>query len=181
MKFQFNDVTVSVRMNSRPELILRYWWRATNSYINKSVGPYPKPVLTDEEKANDARIEDEDRRRRQQLLAEYQAQADAKRNAIEAKLADAPGMEIADEAAWQSWKDNNQDEYGGAIIAYAERWARLMQVEINAGKKLEDVAKATSNEADIDGITGFMYGAAVCVLADSWKHGDQLRKWRYER
>ncbi|MCA9313203.1 hypothetical protein KDA08_02655 [Candidatus Saccharibacteria bacterium] len=86
-------------------------------------------------------------------------------------------MEIADEAAWQSWKDNNQDGYGGGVIAYAERWARLIQVEINAGKKLEDVADTTSHEADIDGITGFMYGAAVHTLATSWKHGDQLRKW----
>lgn len=177
VSFEFNGITVSVKSNSDPELIYRDWSRGLSGYIDKNVGPYPKPVLTDEEKANDARIEAENEQRRQQRQSEYQAQADAKRNATEAKLADAPEMEIADEAAWQSWKDNNQDGYGGGVIAYAERWARLIQVEINAGKKLEDVADTTSHEADIDGITGFMYGAAVHTLATSWKHGDQLRKW----
>ena len=177
VSFEFNDVTVSVKSNSDPELIYRDWLRGLSGYIDKNVGPYPNPVLTDEEKENDARIEAENEQRRQQRQSEYQAQADAKRNATEVKLADAPEMEIADEAAWQSWKDNNQDGYDGGVIAYAERWARLMQVEISAGKKLEDVADATSHEADIDGITGFMYGAAVHTLASCWKHGDQLRKW----
>lgn len=177
VKFEFNGVTVSVRMDSDPELIYRDWSRGLSGYIDKNVGPYPNPVLTDEEKENDARIEAENEQCRQQRQSEYQAQADAKRNATEAKLADAPEMEIADEAAWQSWKDNNQDGYGGGVIAYAERWARLMQVEINAGKKLKDIADTTSHEADIDGIAGFMYGAAVHTLATSWKHGDQLRKW----
>ena len=156
---------------------LRDWSRAMSGYIGKNVGPYPSPVLTDEEKENEARIEAENKAKRQQAHAEYQAKADAKRNATEAKLADAPAMEIADEATWQSWKDKNQDSYGGGVIAYAERWARLMQVEINAGKKLEDIADTTSHEADIDGITLLMYGAAVHTLATSWKHGDQLRKW----
>lgn len=40
--------------------------------------------------------------------------------ALEAKLADAPEIEIADEAAWQSQKDNNPDGCGGDIITYAE-------------------------------------------------------------
>lgn len=177
VKFKFNDVMVSVRMDSNPELIYRDWSRAMSGYIDRNVGPYPSPVLTDEEKENDARIEAENEQRRQQRQAEYQAQADAKRNATEAKLADAPEMEIANEATWEDYKSKNQGGYGGAIIAYAERWARLMQIEINAGKMLEHIADTTSHEADIDGITGFMYGAAVHTLATSWKHGDQLRKW----
>lgn len=177
VKFEFNGVMVSVRMDSDPELIYRDYMRAQRGYVDKNVGPFPSRVLTDEEKENDARVEAENEQRRQQRQSKYQAQADAKRNATEAKLADAPEMEIADEAAWQSWKDNNQYGYGWGVIAYAERWARLMQVEINAGKKLEDIADTTSREADIDGITGFMHGAAVSVLATSWVHGEQLRRW----
>ncbi len=46
-----------------------------------------------------------------------------------------------------------------------------------AGRKLEDVAEATSREADTNGITGFMYGAAVSTLAQVWEHGEQLRRW----
>jgi hypothetical protein len=45
------------------------------------------------------------------------------------------------------------------------------------GAKLEDIADSTSSEADIEGITGFMYGATVNVLAHYWKYGDQLRRW----
>ena len=177
VKFEFNDVTVSVRMDSDPELIYRDWSRAMSGYIGKNVGPYPNPVLTDEEKENDARIKAKNEQRRRQRWAEYDAQVTAKRIATEAKLADAPEMEVSDEATWQTWKDKNQDSYGGGIIAYAERWARLMQAELAAGKKLENVAKTTSREADTDGITGFMYGAAVQTLATSWKYGEELRRW----
>jgi hypothetical protein len=42
---------------------------------------------------------------------------------------------------------------------------------------LIDIASKTSHEADIEGITGFMYGTAVKVLTDCWKHGEDLRKW----
>lgn len=63
------------------------------------------------------------------------------------------------------------------MVTYAERWARLMQKEMADGKKLEEVADATSSEADLEGITGFMYGCAVSALASGWKYGDQLRRW----
>lgn len=177
IKFDFNGVEVSVVGNSNPELVYRDWSRALNGYIAKNVGPNPNPVLTDEEKANDARIEAENEQRRQQQQAEYEAKATAKSNAVEAKLNDAKPMELADEAAWQEFKDKNQDGYGGGVVTYAERWARLMQTEMTNGKKLEDVADATSHEADLEGITGFMYGCAVSTLARCWKYGDQLRRW----
>jgi hypothetical protein len=63
------------------------------------------------------------------------------------------------------------------VITYAEQWADLMERDMAAGKKLEDVAEATSHEADTDGVTGFMYGAAVSVLAQVWEHGEALRRW----
>lgn len=63
MQFEFNGVTVTVSSDSNPELIYRDWSRALNGYIDKSVGPHPNPVLTDEEKASDARIETENERK----------------------------------------------------------------------------------------------------------------------
>lgn len=175
--FEFNGVTVNVSSDSEPELIYRDWSRALNGYIEKNVGPHPNPVLTDEEKANDSRIEAENERGQQQRRAEYDAQATAKRNAVEARLVSAPEMEVSDEEAWQEFKDKNQDPYGGAVVTYAERWARLMQVEMTNGKQLEEVAETTSHEAGLEGLTGFMYGAAVSTLARCWKHGEQLRRW----
>ena len=177
VSFEFNDVIVSVKSDSNPDLIYRDWVRAYAGYIDKNVGPYPNPVLTDEEVENDARIEAENQRRDQQRRAELQAKADAKRDVVTAKLATAPEIEISNKAAWEEWKAYNRDDYGRAIVAYAERWARLMQIEISSGKELDDIAEATSSEADIDGITGFMYGTAVSALAATWEYGDQLRKW----
>ena len=86
-------------------------------------------------------------------------------------------MKINDQKAWQEWVDNNKDSYGKGVIDYAERWANMMEAQMDNGTKLEDIAGETSHEADTDGITGFMYGAAVQVLFTSWEHGDQLRRW----
>ena len=38
-------------------------------------------------------------------------------------------------------------------------------------------AEKCSHDADTDGITGFMYGAAVSILSNHWKYGELLRKW----
>lgn len=86
-------------------------------------------------------------------------------------------MKYSNESNWQKWVTANTDPYGRACVEYAERWAHLMETRIEAGAALEDIAKSTSHEADTDGITGFMYGAAVSMLAQSWIHGEQLRRW----
>lgn len=86
-------------------------------------------------------------------------------------------MKYADESKWNDYVAKNQDFYGAGIIRYAERWANLMEAKMDAGAKLEDIAEAASHEADTDGITGFMYGAAVSTLAPTWIHGEALRKW----
>ena len=52
-----------------------------------------------------------------------------------------------------------------------------MQVEMGSGKLLPDIAQQTSNDADTEGITGFMYGASIQVLFTTWKHGEELRLW----
>ena len=181
VKFSFNEVMVSVRMDSDPTLIHRDWFRAMHNYIDKNVGPYPAPVLTDMERESDSKIQAEQDRKWQERQLELQTKAAAHRAATEAKLTTAPVMSISDNDAWQSWTSKNQDAYGGTVIEYAERWARLMESEMAQGKELEDIATSTSDDADTDGITGFMYGAAVRVLAVCWTHGDRLRKWHNKR
>lgn len=78
---------------------------------------------------------------------------------------------------WNQGLKKNQDSYGAAIYRYAETWAKLMQLELSDGKELKDIADQTSHAADTEGITGFMYGAAVYILASTWIHGEELRKW----
>ena len=86
-------------------------------------------------------------------------------------------MKYADESMWKDFVAKNQDGYGSGVIRFAERWATLMEAGIESGEKLEAIATATSHKADTEGITGFMYGAAVATLAKCWVHGEALRRW----
>ena len=78
---------------------------------------------------------------------------------------------------WDQQVASNQDFYGAGVVRYADRWATLMDSKIDAGEALEDIAKETSHAADTEGITGFMYGCAVSILAQGWEHGEELRRW----
>lgn len=82
------------------------------------------------------------------------------------------------ETEYANWKDNNnQDAYSKGVVDYAEAWAALMEKAEEAGENIAQCAKRTSNEADTDGITGFMYGCAVSALARFWENGEALRMW----
>jgi hypothetical protein len=63
------------------------------------------------------------------------------------------------------------------VVIYARRWAKYMQTLIAQGKTVAEIAEETSFDADLDGITGFMYGCAVSALSECWKWGEELRKW----
>src|SRR5690348_12032876 len=78
---------------------------------------------------------------------------------------------------YEEYKAKNTDPYGGAVVTFTERWADLMEKRMDKGGKIADIAKPTSHEADIEGITGFMYGCAVQALAYFWEHGEALRLW----
>lgn len=86
-------------------------------------------------------------------------------------------MKIRNQELWDKCVAANSDGYGKAVVDYTARWADLMESHIRAGSKVADIAKATSHEADTEGITGFMYGCAVSTLAEVWEYGEELRKW----
>lgn len=86
-------------------------------------------------------------------------------------------MQVKDTETWAMGKANNTDPYGARIYSYAEDWANFMEREMAKGATVAECAEATSREADTDGITGFMYGAAVATLAHVWAHGEELRRW----
>lgn len=82
------------------------------------------------------------------------------------------------EAEYQEYvAKNSSDGYSKGVVVYGEQWANLMEKALSEGKKLEDIAKQTSHDADTEGITGFMYGCAVSALAKFWVHGESLRLW----
>ena len=86
------------------------------------------------------------------------------------------------EKEYKDWYDKNNDPYGRACFTYAERWAGMLENLIESSDEdvmtvVEKNADRLSHEADIEGITGFMYGCAVSILAQCWKYGEELRKW----
>jgi hypothetical protein len=87
-------------------------------------------------------------------------------------------LKAGTEAEYQKYKDiNSTDPYSARVVSYGDEWAVLMEKRMEQGEKIADIAKETSREADTDGITGFMYGAAVSALAHFWEHGEELRQW----
>lgn len=86
------------------------------------------------------------------------------------------------EKAYKDWYDKNSDGYGRACFTYAERWAELLEsliVKLPQSPQMIIIenAERTSDEADTEGITGFMYGCAVNILSQCWEYGEYLRKW----
>lgn len=83
---------------------------------------------------------------------------------------------IKDQELWKKCLDNNEHSaYGTEINRFSAAWAHIMEEKMLDGQKLEDIAKESEQEADTEGITGFMYGAGV------WEHGEGLRRWHNVR
>ena len=87
-------------------------------------------------------------------------------------------MRLRDEEGWRKTVEANSDPYGKAGVDFARSWAELME-ERMAGDvtMLPSIAKQASHDADVEGITGFMYGCAVSILSQVWEHGEALRRW----
>ena len=69
-------------------------------------------------------------------------------------------------------------EVDQATIAFAERWARLMQKEMEGdAERIFDIAEACFDEANTEEISGAMLGCAVDFLSEFWEHGDHLESW----
>jgi len=109
---------------------------------------------------------------------EYEANQRERESKLNAMLASAPEhMTLRDPEGWKKSCEVNSDGYGGAVMTYAERWARLMESRIAKGERIADIADDCSHLADNEGITGFMYGCAVGILSKVWQHGEALRLW----
>ena len=136
------------------------------------------------EKEGDAHIAAESKPRPLEQPVLYKA-AQIKLETFKAKLAritNLPSIELVDEIGWQKFKEENADSsYRIMAIVHAEYWAQLMEFEMSKGKKLGDVAEATSHEAKIVELDDFMYEYAVSTLTHYWKYGEQLRCWCLQR
>ena len=76
---------------------------------------------------------------------------------------------------YQAWKDKNKDSYSAYCFECAERWAELMEVEIDKGNELnkEVIRVASFNPITTDS-TGFQMSMALSILKQCWVYGDKL-------
>lgn len=179
VEFEFNGIDCVVSPSTNLFNLLRDYHNAFTMGWKK-IGPdcpdkYSKE-MEEELKDRKAAAERKAEERRQQ----YKMQEENKRKSFKEKIRGAE-FECSDDENFRGWDKSNKDPYGGRVVSYAKEWAMLMQVEMANGKKLKDIAKQASHEADYDGITGFMYGAAVQMLSQCWKHGEELRKWHNKK
>lgn len=156
VEFEFNDQTLTATPETDPEALAKH-------YMDECKRRHTEYVASPEYK-------------RQQ--EEYERKHRERENTVNAILAGAPErMTLRDADAWNKSCNANKDDYGGAVMTYAERWARLMEARMTKGERIADIADECSHLADMDGITGFMYGCAVSILSKVWIHGEALRLW----
>lgn len=156
VRFTFNGFEITAEPGSDPEALEK-------AYSDECDRRHEAYIASPEYKESCERAAQKERERKEKATA---------------ILADAPArMSLADPDGWARAQAANTDPYGGAVMTYAERWARMMEARMAQGERIADIAEECSHVADEEGITGFMYGAAVSTLAAVWKHGEALRLW----
>ena len=83
---------------------------------------------------------------------------------------------------YKKWFDKNSDPYGRRCFTYAEDLAEMLEKLIDDSKEspekvIMENARSTSDKADTDEITGFMYGMSISILCQFWVYGEFLKKW----
>lgn len=175
-QFDFNGVTVQVESDTSVQYLLRDWHRAAAGYLGKNptIGPHPKKVLSPEEIASDAAIEEENRKRREAFARANEVLTAKLKAALDNELSGAAEIDLVDADLWATAKANNQGAYGARTIQYAEDVARLVQKQLDEESTVTESIKMAKTMADFDGITGFMDHAATELLRKCWKHGGKI-------
>ena len=80
---------------------------------------------------------------------------------------------------WETCKRvKSKDAYSKAVIRYTIIWTQYMEYLIQKyGMKISEIWDRCSNLADVDGVTGFMYGAAASIISRVWQYGEEFRKY----
>ena len=153
---KFNDIALTAKPSDNPDAIVQYYQTESN-------------------RRHEEHVKSPEYKKRQREAKEAQQRQDLM---LKGALAAAPEkMTLRDEEGWKKAVAANGDGYGGGVMSFAERWARLMEGRMANGDTLEACADEASSLADNEGITGFMYGCAVSILSQVWVHGEQLRRW----
>lgn len=171
-----SDAIVTVHADSDPELIRRDLWRAIRRQIGKNVGPYPTPDLSTEERKKDMRIEAAHHKDWLAGQAQKAEENKTRRRAREAEYAHIP-LAMTDEAWWKELWAMAEEDSDKEILAIADLWARIMQLKMGNGEKLEDIVVPTLEDACMNRDRRDVAKKVVAALSLCWKYGQQLEKW----
>lgn len=171
IEFEFNGAYVSVNAkNAEPGKIVQLWHEKMEENRVKYEKEREEYMKTPEFRAKRAKeLKVKCRRQKVEELVKQCMQTEE--------------LQFKDDEARKNWdefvKNNSKDSYSSCVVRYAEYWAKFMQYLMtkHEGVTVVKIANETSHAADIDGVTGFMYGCAVNVLSHVWKYGEELRKW----
>lgn len=175
VEFGFNGVKCIVTKDTNLDWLYRDYHNSWDMEW-KTVGPDCVENYSEEiqqELNSRIQIREEKSAKREQ---EYRAKEAAEKAAFE-KLVEGVSVELSKPEEYANWKEKNSDPYGRAAFEYAEAWAKKMQLEILKGKTVSECAEEAQEGLGFFGITGFQYGCAVGVLSETWKYGEELRKW----
>ena len=112
--------------------------------------------------------------------AKARAEKKAKEDAEVSELIKDEVLELTAEKAWKKSLLVNTDPYGSGVVRYAERWGKLMQVEMRqrgASVLTKEIVDATKFRADNEGMSGFSWSCARNLLIQCWKYGAELGKF----
>ena len=112
--------------------------------------------------------------------AKARAEKKAKEDAVVSELIKDEVLELTAEKAWKKSVQVNIDPYGSGVVRYAERWGKLMQVEMRqrgASVLTKEIVDATKFRADNEGMSGFSWSCARNLLIQCWKYGAELGKF----
>lgn len=169
IKFEFNGITLTVtKENADVERIYQDWNAIVNAITKKRRLEREAWLKTPEGQECIAQQEAEEARKKS-VLAEV------------LRIDDTTELDFKDQEGEKIWnqfvKENSKDPYSCGIVNYSRRWAKYMQALIAKGKTVDKIAKESSYDCNVNGISYFAYGFAVNILSQCWKHGDELLEW----
>ncbi len=179
VEFEFNGVKCLVDKTTDLHHIYRDYCNA-HMMEWKEVGPncvYEYDSATLQELANRKKQSEE---RQEKQRQEWDAKDKAQREAFE-EATKGIELDLSDIEGWKKSREANSDGYGGAAMDYAEGWGKLMQIEVSKGKTIEWCYGYTQDGLGFLGISGFQFGCAVGILSQTWKHGEELRKYHNKK
>jgi hypothetical protein len=86
-------------------------------------------------------------------------------------------MQVDNQQGWKDWQEDGDPK----VVAFAQRWAELMEARIAQGATVSEIANETMLQANTDKLSVDGLYQASQILTYVWEHGSALQAWKVER